>query len=751
MTFTDHPFYAPRAKTDVLFPIWEQHLALQGRLAETLRFIQGHQLTDAAQWKKFVSQFRTQTDSTDDGWRGEYWGKMMRGACFVYSCTRDEELYETLTATVRDLLTTEDSWGRISSYTRENEYSGWDVWSRKYVLLGLQYYMEHCRDAALREEITLSLIRQTDYLFDTLGPREDGKIPVCDASNCRWNGMNACSVLEPVVRMYNLTGEKRYLELAAHIVDCGGISNPGVSLFELALEDKIAPAEYPLSKAYEMMSCFEGLLEYYRVTGIQKWRTATENFVRKIRESGLAVIGTAGCTNEIFDHAVSRQTNTGYCGVSLETCVTVTWMKLCLQLLCLTGDSTLADEMELSLFNAYLGAVNFERDPRVLPFDSYSPVLFNTRHRGIGGIKYITDTEYYGCCASIGSAGAGLVGQFAAMTAGDGFRLNLYAPGTLTLPRENGTPLTLTLRTAYPVDGRIEIVCETAPEDEITLGLRIPAWSEESRLDLNGEALSPVPGSYCLLPRRWQPGDTLVLELDMRCRVLAPAEDPADPNGVCHTALRRGPLVLARDARLPGDLEAVVSFAADSSGAVPCVPSDKAEFRHLCCFDVTAADSSTVTVVDYASAGTTWDERSMMTVWMPTRKYWNTDLKKPVEILCPNVAEDITTVFHVYTDDSGMLSVSPTRRTQFLFEQVSEQEYRIKTEDGVYLALSPDGERIVTAETGTLWRLERVIQDRWRIYAPDGRAVMGSNYLQKRPNIQLEAPSFAPRQIFRLI
>ena len=89
---------------------------------------------------------------------------MMRGACFVYSYTKNEELYQILTTTVKDILTTMDDLGRISSYPVDKELSGWDVWSRKYVLLGLQYFMEICTDVHLNEQIVDSMIKQVDRL-----------------------------------------------------------------------------------------------------------------------------------------------------------------------------------------------------------------------------------------------------------------------------------------------------------------------------------------------------------------------------------------------------------------------------------------------------------------------------------------------------------------------------------------------------------------------------------------------------------
>ena len=80
-----------------------------------------------------------------------------------------------------------------------------------------------------------------------------------------------------------------------------------------------------------------------------------------------------------------------------ETCVTVTLMKFFYQVHLLTGDSKYVDAFEISLYNAYLGAINTEKviEPLIkaqhpdwniepLPFDSYSPLTAGTRGNGIG-------------------------------------------------------------------------------------------------------------------------------------------------------------------------------------------------------------------------------------------------------------------------------------------------------------------------------------------------------------------------------
>ena len=144
-----------------------------------MKWVEKETLLDPKLWAVFVEQFRIgDVDDADLGWRSEYWGKMMRSACFTYRCTFDEELYRTMEFTVKDILTTIDRYGRVSGYSVAREFHGWDMWGRKYVLLGLQYFLEICRDDALADRIVESMCRQADYIINKVGAGEVGKIDV---------------------------------------------------------------------------------------------------------------------------------------------------------------------------------------------------------------------------------------------------------------------------------------------------------------------------------------------------------------------------------------------------------------------------------------------------------------------------------------------------------------------------------------------------------------------------------------------
>ncbi len=624
--YKEHLIYKNRLDTDELFSVSDGAVSLKGNLNNAIRFIEDKQLLDPKLWEKLVTELRDTTPKADDadmGRRGERWGQMMRGACFTYAYTQNEKLYNILAETVTDIMTTHGEGGRISSYSVEKEFTGFDLSSRKYVLLGMQYFLEICKDKAFADKIIESMCRQADYIINLIGsPDEEKSIITLCASHC--NGLSASSVLEPFVRLYNITGYPRYRKFASHIVDCGGIyTDPETSIFELAYEDKLEPYQYPVTKAYEIISCFEGLLEYYRVTKIEKWKTAVINFANRVRCSDITVIGSSGCTHGLFNNSAVRQTNTLGSDAAQEACVTVAWIKFCFQLLSITGNPVFADEIEKSVYNALIGSVNFEFNKRSgeLPFYSHSPLLLSTRLGDVEDTKVMADGTCYGSYAYTGSTGTGIIGKIAVMLKENGIVFNLFEKAKITTKTPAGGELSLSVETEYPADGTVNIQIDSSPEEEFTVSVRIPEWSKNTVVSFNGASVKVTPGAYAEFKKVWIKGDYVTLKFDTRCKLMRAPDAPTDKSSAYHVSLQRGPLVLARDLRT-GDIENTVKFAPDSDGYVPCVPSD-VSFKHFYTFKVTEENGNTLDMVDYASASRT---RNEFTVWIPTENYTVDDI-----------------------------------------------------------------------------------------------------------------------------
>ena len=613
--------YQNREKTDILSAPAMGACRYHGTLADTVPYVEEAQLLDPSLWALFVAQFRIgNTDDRDRGWRSEYWGKMMRGACLTYAYTQSEELYHILDASVRDLLTTQDALGRFTTYSVDAEFSGWDVWGRKYILLGLQYFLEICKDDALADTALAAMCRHADYIMEKVGSEKEGKMPITHTSTC-WDGLAASSILEPYVRLYNLTGDEKYLAFSRHIIEAGGTKE--FNIFEAVLKGEQYPYEFPVTKAYEMISNFEGILEYYRVTGEEKYKKMLLNFASLVIQSDITVIGCAGTTHELFDHSIVRQFDPAFDGIMQETCVTVTWMKFCHQMLALTGDPMFADEIERSAYNALLGSINKNHHiclGQEFTFDSYSPLLNGVRGRVVGGRRDLLKKRFYwGCCVAIGAAGTGLLPMTAIMRAKDGIALNLYLAGEYTQTMADGTSVTLHIETDYPKCGDVAITVESSAETSFALRLRIPKWSHETALAVNGESLQTEAGTYAVIDRAWKNGDTVRLSMDMRAEIIHARDiDPdANADAICHLAIRRGPVMLARDAALGENITAGVTVAEENGYAI-LTPTEITAFPAEQAYLV-EADGTPFTVVDYASAGQSWDPNLPLTVWITTK------------------------------------------------------------------------------------------------------------------------------------
>lgn len=612
------PAHAPRLSTDALFLPPPGSFQYTGPLDQAVRFIQERQLLDPELWTRFVRQFRTEADR-DLGWRCEYWGKLMRGGSLVYAYTQDPRLYRQLEDTLRDMLAAQDSLGRFSCYPVEAEFQGWDLWGRKYVLLGMEYFYDLCRDQALKARMTEAMLRHAGYIMEHIGPGP-GQKDIRRTSNF-WEGMNSSSLLEPMVLLYTMTGEPRLLEFAGYIVEQGGILS--ANLFRLALEDTLDPWQYPVTKAYEMMSCFEGLLEYARAADKPEWAQAVVNFGRRVINSDVTVIGSAGCTHELFDHSRLGQADPAYTGIMQETCVTVTWMKLCCQLLLYTGDPAFGDQIERSAYNALLGAVNTNQVPRDplsphgwLPFDSYSPLRAGHRGQAVGGRMVMADNTIYGCCAAIGAAGLGLVPLTSALLRRDGLAVCLYLPGTMSLPTPGGQTARLTLETEYPAEERITLRLSLAEPEEFTLALRCPDWCAGPRASLNGAPLTAAPG-WLELSRTWREGDRVELTLPMEVRALGSWQlGPGSESLPPHVALTRGPLVLARDQSLGGpEVGSPIHIPAGEEGRAACRRAGSGELPYPAMLGVwVETEEGPLLFTDYASAGKDYDRA--MEAWM---------------------------------------------------------------------------------------------------------------------------------------
>ncbi len=558
---------------DVLTPARPESVHFSGRLGGKLDCCITNRIL-AQDTEDLIAPFRAKIETR--GWDSEFWGKWFTSLTLADAYHSTPATRAMRDQVVQALLATAVPDGYIGTHVPANRLQGWDVWGCKYVLLGLIADYDQTHDV----KVLNAARRHADVLIAELGP---GRTSIADVGE--HNGLAASSVLEPVVLLYDRTGEKKYRDFAEHIVACWEMPSKrvpaGMRLVEDALAGK-APTQMCAPKAYEMMSCFEGLCELYRVTGLHDYLDACVKLAESILREEATLVGV-GTSKEVWFGGAKRQT--GLVDKPMETCVTVTWMKLCNQLLRLTGDARYADELEKNLYNGLLSGM--------MP-DGRWWAYFG----GLMGFRVPSATQCdvpLSCCVANGPRALMLTPFWVFMQNADGPVVNLYAPATARIGA-----VKLEITGDYPINDQVQIIVTPDKSSEFTLSLRVPAWSEQTELKVNGR-VQRVHSGYVKIRRTWHSGDRVDMRFDMRARV-------AECNG--QVALQRGPVVLSVDNRLtPAN---VGQWTLGKAPDLKPNPAAAAQIGAWMAFDVAG-----LTFCDYASAGNAFSEQNIFRTWLP--------------------------------------------------------------------------------------------------------------------------------------
>jgi len=467
------------------------------------------------------------------GWRGEFWGKWYTAAVLGYGYRSTPEYRAIIDKAVDGIIASQTADGYIGTSQAPVRVDGnWDIWGRKYALLGLIANYDLTGNKAALDAAAKAALS----LIEEVGPGSGRNISATGWIG--WKGLGSDSVLEPIVQLYQRTGDKRFLDFAEYIVDTWSTPNELSPTGLRLIEDLIAGMPMwklgGAPKAYEMTSCIEGLCELYRATGNQTYLKACEAFFDNVMREEITIIGS-GSMSEIWCHTRMRETEVMY--EAMETCATATWLKFLYQMLRITGESKYADALETGLYNAMLAAMT----PQGEWWSYFTPLM---GERTPSFLQF--EDMHSSCCVVNGPRGLMITPYWAVMTDGKGVAVNLYAPFDASVPTPSGQQAAVKIDTDYPRGGKITLNVDPAKTEAFVLKVRIPRWSERTTLKINGTAYDGyvIPGTYAEIDRTWNPGDQVELTLDMRTRVAYA------PSGCGDQALQRGPVVLAFDSRL---------------------------------------------------------------------------------------------------------------------------------------------------------------------------------------------------------
>ena len=316
-----------------------------------------------------------------------------------------------------------------------------------------------------------------------------------------------------------LTGNPAFTDLAhCYLLDREFFS-------PLAVGDDPFPGQHAYSHAIALSSGAKA----YLTLGDTRYKKALENAFTLLTTTQQFASGGWG-PNETF---VTPNRGELYEALSstvdhFETpCGSYAATKLARYLLRFTADPRYGDNLERVLYNTILAARNPDSDGDYPYYSTYSPAATKVYYQ-----------KKWPCCSGtlVQTVADYVLNLYFQSPAG--LFVNLYTPSEVRWTQA-GVPVTLVQRTDFPAQDRIALTVTPSSPIDFTLTLRIPAWTREPTLLLNGrpQPIALRPGSVASLRRLWKAGDTLELTLPQSFRT--EAIDNQHPDTV---ALMRGPV-----------------------------------------------------------------------------------------------------------------------------------------------------------------------------------------------------------------
>ncbi|OPZ16691.1 MAG: hypothetical protein BWZ10_01367 [candidate division BRC1 bacterium ADurb.BinA364] len=575
-------------------------------------------------------------------WQGEFWGKYSLAAIAAQRYTGDADLRDSLIRAADDLLATQDPSGYIGTYfdssfvlSREGKIN-WNVWCRKYTLWGLLEIYDMAGEARHLHAAR----RLMDHLMSEVGP---GKVEIVRTGVLA--GLPSTSLLTPVVMLYRRTADERYLKYAEYIVEqwSRGVGGPPDILrkgLAGAPVHEWFPEPEKWAKSYEFISCVEGLVDMYRVTGREDYRRCAVAIYDNLRRWERSPAGGISFNDKFVGS--NRLIN-----VLSEICDAVYWSRLSFQLLLLTGEPRYADEIERTLCNALLAAAS--------PDGRWGLRRLRFSHEHVPAPQHCR-LEHHQCCVDNLPRGLMLAADAALLADARGVYVALYGAGSGEAALPSGRRMRVSIEGRYPDDGAVAVRLRLSQPETFALRLRVPEWSRRTQASgPDGARLEARPGEWLSVEREWRDGDCVALEFDMRPRLVRfddRALDAGDPlvqlsigqwagmrnmlpGAPPHTLepeearphapallVERGPILLARDERLGGGGSIYESLPAAAAAEPPRLePIEAPPGIHAAYKAGFAGMDRAIRLCDFASAGNGWDRRKgEFNVWMTVRE-----------------------------------------------------------------------------------------------------------------------------------
>jgi DUF1680 family protein len=381
-----------------------------------------------------------------------------------------------------------------------------------------------------------------------------------------------------LIELYRTTGEARYLKTAAFFIDYRGRRNmKGLGPYGPEYQQDHLPvrmAEDAVGHTVRQLYLASGVTDLYLETGEPALLEVMRQLSQDIVKTKLYITGGMGSRfdGEAFGDPYELPPDQCYC----ETCAAIANLMWNWRMLLATGEGRYADLMEQSLYNNILASPAMDgqhyfyinplmlREARFLRLSSNPPLeqgFIPTERPAWHDVA---------CCPPNVMRLLASFKHYLATYDKHGIQIHHYAPADIEAEIAPGQRVFLRMITNYPWQGRVRLEITGTLEKEWGVILRVPEWSRNVQLTVNGEALNDLQSvkGYISLTRIWLVGD--VIEMDLDINPVLMASNPRVDATRASLAIQRGPLVYCledRDQEVQGrllDLEIDVEAALHS-------------------------------------------------------------------------------------------------------------------------------------------------------------------------------------------
>lgn len=408
-------------------------------------------------------------------WLGEFAGKYITGAYYIYRLTLNQALYAYILPFLDELMDCQAEDGYLGPFSRECRLTGsfsqkpdevegtWDAWSHYHIMYGMLLWYEETKDARYLQcvEKTAGLFLRKFYCPET------GNKSLLELKSAESN----LAPLHSFAMLYRITGRQCYLDFALEAVRDLEDDRAG-NYIRCALN---GAAFYQCPKPrWESLHIIMGLAELYRATGNKDYLHTVKQVYDSIQETDVHNTG-AFSTDE-------QAIGTAFRSGNIETCCVVAYNALAVEVYRLTGNMKILDFLELSHYNACMGS--WSPTGR---WSTYHTPMVGERHANFHDISFQSraGSPELNCCSVNAPRGIGMLSEWAVTKTESALCINAYEDGKF-VTEDN---VRIQIGGGYPACSKIEIMVENYVGK---LALRIPGWSSATTVSVSTEVTSNV-------------------------------------------------------------------------------------------------------------------------------------------------------------------------------------------------------------------------------------------------------------------